>query len=129
MRDAKSSALVVHSISSQNITADTDGASADLLNYDGALVIANYGLWQDGTSWTLTIEESDDDSSFSTATDVVGTATAVTGTGDDNTSDSLAYIGSKRYIRAHIELSGSSSSGLQVSANIIKMNPKVAPAA
>lgn len=114
-----------------NIAAKTDGTAtgttADLStasDFNGALVVFQVGTKTDGTH-LCTVEESDDDSSWATTTNLNGSIPAnVT----SNTDIAVAYLGSKRYIRAKVVTSGSTT-GAVIGASVIKANPRVATAA
>lgn len=122
-------------------TSDGNGSSADLRNYRGALIVADVGNSGDTLSGSvyleLEVEESDDDSSFTDVADadlhgyVDGTNDGCFAKIDAPAEDSLhilaEYKGSKRYIRAVVNVTGSHSSGIPVGVCIIPYGHSVKP--
>lgn len=122
-------------------TADADGSSADLRGYRKALVIASIGASGDTLSGSVEInievEESDDNSSFTDVADA-SLQTSVTGanTGtfahiDSGTEDSAiymtTYLGSKRYIRAVVNVVGTHTNGTPIGVCILPFGHSVKP--
>ena len=107
------------------------GGGVDLTGYLGASVIFAAGTITDGT-FTPTIEESDDDGSSDAyaavaAADLVGSLVAFTATIDERTNE-VGYIGSKKWIRAVLTVSGSPGTGGPTAAIVIKGFPRTLPA-
>lgn len=131
MREIKNQVSPAQSLASANRTASANGTGVDLKGFDSALVLADIGLWQDG-SHLLKIQESDDDSTYTdvASTDQVGSFTAVTSTATDGMTQRAAYIGVKRYIRVVSTQSGSPSvSGLQAAAMVVRAHAGGKPTA
>jgi hypothetical protein len=108
-------------------TATTTGAGVDLAGYRSAAVVLHCGVFTDGT-FTPTVEESDDDSSYSTvaAGDLSGAFTAVTASTDLSVQE-VGYLGSKRYIRL-LMTETVASAGALFSAVVVRGNPITKPA-
>ena len=124
------------------ITADTNSSSVDLLGYDSCLVVVDVGLdagsGLDGSNnWKIGLEESDDDSTFTDVAEanmvgaISGTTTGqfalVDAVGEDETTYKVCYIGSKRYLRVHLDETGTCST--PISAVAIAGNYKYPPVA
>lgn len=130
MRDLSSNIGPASSIEPDgNRTATTNGTGADLQGYNSAAVIFHFGVVTDGT-WTPSVEESDDDSSYSAvaSTDLEGSLSAVTSSNDQATQK-VSYIGTKRYIRAVVTETAASTTGAKFSAVIVRGRPHLAPVA
>lgn len=93
------------------IAAVTDGTAqvslvCDTLGYNAAMLAIVTGTLTDvDATWTMLIEESSDNSTFTTvaASDLDGTMALAGFTfADDNKCKKIGYCGSKRYIRATI---------------------------
>ena len=129
MRDLHNNLKAKMLLAPDTITGDTDSASLDLLGYDSVELIVMFGDAANALSgsvyWTVAVEESDDDSTFTavtTATDLlfganpnVATPAATTGViatldADDDEDKLLrvGYVGSKRYIRITLDETGDS---------------------
>lgn len=97
-------------------TATTNGTSVDRLQgrvvYRSAMVIVQTGAITDGTH-TITVEDSDDNSTFAAVADgfLQGTEPAL-GIADDNEIHEIGYTGSKRYLRVVTTVSGATSGGI-----------------
>lgn len=107
-------------------TATTTGTGVDLAGYRSAAVVLHCGVFTDG-EFTPTVEESDDDSTYTTvaAGDLSGAFTAVTSSTDDSVQE-VGYLGSKRYIRL-LMTESSASAGALFSALVVRGNPVSAP--
>lgn len=79
----------------------------DGVRYDSAVLALVTGTLTDADAvWSVTIEESDDDSSYAAVDDkdLVGTeALAGFQFDDDNECRKIGYVGTKRYIRAVVD--------------------------
>lgn len=109
-----------------NRTATTNGTGIDLAGYRSAVALVQFGVVTDGT-WTPTIEESDDNSSFATATDISGSFTATTSSNDETVQE-VSYTGSKRYIRVVVTETVASTTGALFNALIVRGHPITQPA-
>lgn len=89
-------------------TATVNGSGVDLAGYEGATAVAVMGAWagNQGT-WAITMEESSDNSSFTTpgSTDLLGTAPTLSGY-VNRAIVGQRYVGDKRYVRAVATLTG-----------------------
>lgn len=109
-----------------------NGTSVDLNeNKDAsrsAMLIVQSGTITDG-SHAVTLQESDDNSSWSTvaAADLQGSAPTVSSTDDDALFE-LGYKGSKRYLRAVVTTSGATTGGT-LGAVILRGFPRRQPIA
>lgn len=122
-KDIKSNLDVVQSLAPAARTASANGSGVDLQDYLGAMVVFELGAKTDGTH-TPSVEESDDNSTFSAvaAADLLGSLSAMSA----NTVQRVGYIGSKRYIRAVMTVSGATTGALS-SAVVVRGEPKLAP--
>jgi len=111
----------------RDTTASGDGV--DLQGFESAVVQFQIGTITDG-NFALSVEESDDDSTYTTVTaaDLIGTLVDGTSSADD-TVQQVGYRGDARYIRAVYTVTGSPTTGGTVGATVIKGHPAQAPAA
>lgn len=101
-------------------TVDVTGSTVDLRGADAAAAIVHYGVITDG-GFTAKLEESDNDSDWTdvAAADQVGSFTEALAASDE-TTQSVSYIGNKRYIRVYIEETSAGTTGGEFSAVIVK---------
>jgi hypothetical protein len=122
------------------IDADTNGAGVDLAGYESAILVVNVGIEGDTLSgsvyWDITIQHSDDNSTFTDCTDADitnGTIAAdgiwlkldgTTGGDPDSTGlySHVGYIGGKQYIRGQADATGTHSTGTSIGMCVIKGN-------
>lgn len=110
MRDIKNNVDVSQSLGPAARTTSANGTGIDLRDHDGAMVVWHPGTITDGTH-TPTLEESDTLGSGYTvvaAADMQGTFAALA----SNVIQRVGYVGSKRYIRAVITVSGATTGGV-----------------
>lgn len=127
MRDQASSldtAVSIASILGNNTTEGT-GTGVDLKGYESATVVFNFGISGDTLSGSVyvtpTVEESDDNSTWSTATDLVDSGLSVIDdAAEDPALQQVGYVGTKRYIRALITFTGSHTNGMPISACVVR---------
>ncbi len=127
-RDIHNEISVVSTIAPvASITATTTGTTVDLAGYRAAAVVLHVGTLTDGT-FTPTVEESADDSNWSTvaAADLSGSFPAIT-TANDAAIHEVSYLGSKRYIRL-LMTETVASAGAFFSAVVVRAQPLTAPA-
>lgn len=76
-----------------------------------AMLVIHTGTISDG-SHTVTLQESDDNSTFTNvaASDLQGSNPTITATDDDKVYE-VGYVGSKRYLRASVTTSGATTGG------------------
>lgn len=129
MRDLKNNIEFDQSLPPESapVTTSANGASSDLSGGYSAAVAFNIGPWGDGTH-TFSVEESDDDSTFTAvaAADLQGTAPVVNDATDDNQVYVVGYIGNKRYIRAVCTVTGGPVTGLVRDANVARSSLRYA---
>jgi hypothetical protein len=120
LKDLKAVSTVTQLIDPVTLTADANGASIDLKSHQNALVCVAVGESGDTLSGSvkieLELEESTDDSTFTDCADadvigyVAGTNDGCFGVIDAAAEDDAVYtcqyIGSKRYIRPVINVTG-----------------------
>ncbi len=110
--------------------ATVNGSSVDLRGYDSAKVQFNTGIITDG-SWLPSVDESDDDSTWTAvaAADLNGTAlTALIATSPEvNQSQNVRYVGAKRYIRPVYTLTATAlpTVGGFLSAVVLRGHPHI----
>lgn len=123
------------------ITADTNCTSVDTDGYESVMFLANIGESGDTLSGSvkieLEVEESDDNSTFTDVADadlvnyVSGTNDGCFGVIDDAAEDDAAYFtaykGTKRYVRAVLNLTGTHTNGTPISVTALQAKPRVAP--
>ena len=143
MRDANAEAKVVQSIDAKVYTSDENGASVDLQGYEGALIVMNFGISGDTLSASLYVdvelEDSPDNSTWTNceAGDIRGAQSGlsagvmrnVDAAAEDELSYQAAYVGTQRYIRPVYNITGTHSNGMEFSCDVIKMFPRIKPAA
>lgn len=122
MRDLYHNVLVTQVLSPVVSTATKTSTGADLKGYNAASVVFNIGQSGDTLSgsvyWTLTVEESDDDSSYSTVVlaDLLNSAASVVVNSSslDRTAYSFGYRGAKRYVRGVATKTGTHTNGTPI---------------
>lgn len=127
MRDLKSNILAQPSLNpAAEIDATATGTGVDLRGYDSATALVHIGTVT-GT-WTPSLEESDDDSTYSAvdAADLIGEFEAVT-TANDNAVQEVGYRGNARYIR--VVLTETATGTAFVAGSIVLGHPHQAPTA
>lgn len=125
-RDLKSAVNTAPTLSPALRAANGTGTGVDVAGYDSAFVVFSSGDWTDGT-WTPTIQESDDNTSFTDVgtADLQGAFTAVSGTAGEYTEQRVGYIGSKRYIRGFI--TGTGTTGHNNAMSVVRGHPARQP--
>lgn len=103
-------------------TVDVTGSTVDLRGADSAAAIVHYGVITDG-GFTAKLQESADDSTWTdvAAADQVGSFTEALAASDE-TTQSVSYIGSERYLRVFIEETTAGTTGGEFSAVVVKHN-------
>lgn len=104
-------------------SASGDGEGVDLRGANSAHIEITTGTNTGSFTGSVVIQESDDNSTFTDAAsaDVIGTFDASVA----DTAGKIAYIGSKRYIRARIVKTGGTS--IAASAPVVKCYLSQAP--
>jgi hypothetical protein len=127
VKDLYHNVKAVASLPNAARTATATGTAVDRGGYLSAMVVVHTGTMTDGTH-TLTIEESDDNSTWSTvpAGSLQGTPPAL-GASDDDKVVEIGYLGGKRYIRVKSTVSGSPATGGIYDALVVLGDPRNAP--
>lgn len=117
-KDLHNQLKVVQSITPDgDRTTTTTGDAIDTIGYEKLAVAFNYAVITDGT-FTPSLTESDTfGSGYTTvdAADIEGTLTAGD-SANDETTVTVSYLGSKRYVKAVITASGAPATGGKFSA-------------
>ena len=106
--DLRNRVTIVDSINAASYTGATNGTSANMSGFDGALVVHNVGAVVGAP--VVIMEDSDDDTTFAT----VATASlqtdmpAALGTTTDAQTYTALYKGRKVYLRTRIDNAGTS---------------------
>lgn len=126
-RDINKDVAVAETLSPNIVTSTTAGDTVDLLGFRQAMFVAHIGTITDGT-YAFDPEESDDDSTWTNiaAGDMSGSFTNASSSADD-TIQEVGYLGSKRYIRCNVTVTGSPSDGGPIGITVIKGAPRQAP--
>lgn len=147
MRDLVNNISSVVSIAAAALSADTNGSGVDLKGFQSAAVLIAVGAG--GITFTgsnkieFKLEHSDDNSTFSavSAADVQLGANADSSVGSGGIVRSLVaahaagtvaevgYIGTKRYIRAVADFSGTHATATPLAVTVVRGHPISAPAA
>ena len=120
MLGLKDEICVAHLLDAQDITnTDTKSKYVDLANCTGAMFLVNLGAATplSGAAYLLpTLQESattaDTDFTTVATTDVDGAFTTIDSQSEDQTTQWVGYIGSKRYVRVLLNVTGSLSNTL-----------------
>jgi hypothetical protein len=109
------------------VDATTTGVTVDLAGFTKAMFIAHIGTITDGT-FAFDPEESDDDSTWTNiaAGDLSGAFVNATSSADDRIQE-VGYLGSKRYIRCNMTITGSPSTGGAVGISVVKAGARTLP--
>lgn len=108
-------------------TATATGVTVDLAGFQKAMFIAHLGTITDGT-FAFDPEESDDDSTWTNiaAGDLSGAFVSGTSAADDTVQE-VGYLGSKRYIRCNLTVSGSPATGGAIGITVVKAGARTLP--
>ncbi|MCX4974220.1 hypothetical protein [Streptomyces sp. NBC_00620] len=130
MRDAYSNVTVRETLAIVARTASANGTGVDRYlsgaAFQDALVIVHTGTITDGTH-AIDVQESDDNTNFTSvaAAELQGTEPSIVAA-DDNKMFVVGYKGTKRYLRAIVTASGTTSGGIY-GASVLLANPRNAP--
>lgn len=130
MRDIYNSVLVKASLKPVARTATANGTAVDRVDgsnasmFQDALVVINSGTVTDGTH-TITIEDSDDNSTWATVTSsgYEGDAPPALTSANDEAVYETRYVGGKRYLRVVTTVSGATTGGLYA-AEVVLADPR-----
>lgn len=118
-----------------NDTTEGTGVGVDCRGYHKVLMVAQQGISGDTLSgsvkWTLTFEDSDDNSRFATIADAYllggyGSHT-IDAAAEDPTLIVREYTGGKRYVRILWTATGTHTNGTPIAGFVVLSNPTIAP--
>jgi len=133
-------AVPVMSITPEVLNTDETGATVDTLGYDAKQIVALIGVSGDTLSGSVLLEveiqHSDDDSVWPAVPDAqlsntvtattVGTIAEIDAAAEDDVIVKSDYLGTKRYLRVHMSLTGTHTNGFPLAACItLAKGPKV----
>jgi hypothetical protein len=109
------------------VTATTTSTGVDLAGFTKAMFVAHIGTITDGT-FAFDPEESDDNSTFTNiaAGDLSGAFVNATSSADDRVQE-VGYLGSKRYIRCNLTVTGSPSTGGAIGVSVVRAGARTLP--
>lgn len=127
-QDLKNLLVLDQSIAPKAHTADATGASSDLAGFQSATVLIDLGLWTDGTH-TFEVQDSPDDSTFAAVADadLIGTEPVMDAAAEDNTTHTIGYVGTKRFIRVKATVA-SATTGAVYGVSVLKGHPHLSTA-
>lgn len=108
-------------------TTSAEGVAVDLAGFTKAVFVAHLGTITDGT-FAFDPEESDNGSDWSNidAGDLSGAFVDGTSTADDRVQE-VGYVGSKRFVRCNLTVSGSPSTGGAVGVVVVRAGARKLP--
>lgn len=129
VRDLKTQVDTAMSLAPAARASSADGSGVDLRGYDGAMLVANFGAYTDGTH-TPVLQHSDDNVNFTAVTggELGGAFTAVSSGAGANTTQRVGYLGGKRYVCGSITIAGASTGALS-NLSVVRGIPRNAPLA
>ena len=109
------------------LTATNAGETVDLVGFQKAMFIAHVGTITDGT-FAFDPEESDDGASWSNiaAEDLSGAFVNATSAADETVQE-VGYLGSKRYVRCNLTVTGSPATGGAIGIAVLKAGARTLP--
>lgn len=131
MKDLKNRVAVAHLLDAQSINTDTTTDYVDLAGFNSAVVLVNLGsaTFSDASIQPI-LQESDttNDADFSDvdSADMIGSFSAVSDANHDQCTQAVGYIGTKRYIRVKLDITGSLT--IPVSVDAVLSDAVVEPA-
>jgi len=137
MKDLYDNIAIVHLLDAQDIAAvSTESEILDRADFNGAGIAVNFGaidVLAAGTDEVLPVlEESDttEDADFEpvAAGDILGAFTKIDADTEDQATQFVGYIGTKRYIRVAIDVTSATLAHCLVSVDGILAYPGKAPA-
>ncbi len=135
MKDLYHNIAVSQVIDPATATTTQTSSTIDLQGYDSLSVVFSIGASGDTLSgsvyWTLKLQDSDDDSSYSdvAAAGVLNTAATVTidDPTEDDTAYTIGYSGGKRYVKAVATPTGTHTNGTPMAIIALRGTPSIAP--
>jgi hypothetical protein len=128
MRDLKSNIKRVPTLAPQSATAAVNGTGVDHAGFESAVMSFNCGAIGGTTpSFTLEVQESDDNSTFTAVADkdLLGAEPVITA--NNAGVFSVGYMGVKRYIRGVVKTVAGTSPTLLIEASVILGHPRSRP--
>lgn len=135
MRDLYHNVLSTQVLNPVGSTTTRTSSSIDMQGFNSVTFLFALGLSGDtlaaGLFWTLTLQHSDDNSSFTAvaAADCYDSINSITVNSMtlDETVYAMGYLGSKRYLRAVATPTGSVSSGIPMAMIALRGTPGYQP--
>lgn len=128
MRDISKNLSIAQSIDPQTIATDTttNGDGVDVRDYDAVMAVFESNDTIADGDFALKIQESDDDVTYTDvdSSEQIGTLSDFTSSNEG--VQSVGYVGNKRYVRAVITSTSTSSGGI-MGASIVRGYPHNAP--
>ena len=128
MRDISKNISLAQSIDPQTISSNTttNGTGVDVRDYDGVMVVFESNDAVADGAYVLGVEEADDDSTYTdvASADLIGTVANFSSSSEGIRA--VGYIGIKRYVRATIVSTGTSSGGI-MGGHVVRGLPHSAP--
>lgn len=108
-------------------TTSNDGATVDRIGFRTAMFVAHLGTITDGT-FAFDPEESDNGTDWTNvaAGDLSGAFVNGTSAADDRVQE-VGYLGSKRYLRCNLAVTGSPATGGAIGVSVILGSPRTLP--
>jgi hypothetical protein len=124
LKDVAHNVTVTAIINAAAKNATTTSSAVDLTTAEAeaTAVLLVVGAWTDGTH-TPKIQDSDDNVTYADYTPVVGSFTAISGSGQQNATQLVNYNGGKRYIKVVVTVSGATT-GAIYGAYLVQANPR-----
>lgn len=133
-REFYSDAGAALALSAATRTADANGSSIDLRDYDSVLIVGVVGASGDTLSGSVyaefEVEESDDASTWTDVADAdltnyvdgtnAGTFAVIDDAAEDDAIYMTSYIGDARYIRVVYNITGTHTNGMPSSAFVVR---------
>lgn len=126
-QDLKNNSSIKNSIGAQTVGGGVNGDSADLKNFESLMCVVDVQTGSNDGAYSFTLEESADDSSWSTVADAdLEDASDIPADLDDGSvhNFSVGYTGSKRYVRAVVSEDSAATTAPTVSATFVKGHPR-----
>jgi hypothetical protein len=125
-KDSYHESAVAASLAPQVFTATTNGNGVSVLGFKSALLVVNTGAIDTGGDFTVSVQESDDDSAYTdvAAADVLGTLPETLAA---SASYRVGYIGKRKFARAVI--TKNSGTSIAANASFVLQSPAIAPLA
>lgn len=105
-------------------TVTATGATVDLSGFNKAAFVINVGINTDGTH-ALGAEESDDNSSWGAVP--AGKLSGAFVNAVANSVQEVGYLGTKRYVRVNVTVTGSPATGAAISAVVVRAGARTLP--